>query len=313
MAGAAGDPNAGTRDFAFIQVMTPAKTMGLAEANTVLGEGTDAIGSNPAGLSRATSSRTLAGTLRFWTLGESGGQIAYSFGDSLSRFALGAAYMNYGEIDMLDEEARPLGIAQPSSFSPSLTYARAFSERWRLGGTLKGYQEYLGDFEGAQSAIGIGVDVGLLYNPKVRNLGFGMALLNAGRKWTAHTYDGSDAGYTPAAIRAGLYYIPPAWAKLRLASEIQIDDGDNPILSAAGEYGFSSFVQFRAGVRGNWREMKHLWTVVSEGNAGPFYGGEARRLGAGFTLNHGGLALDYGLQWWTDLGIVHGLTLKRGW
>jgi hypothetical protein len=315
------DSNAGTRDFSFISILNPARTMGLADANTATPEGLDAIGSNPAGLTRLESGRSVAATVRFMTVGEKGGQVAYAFSSapdsslttSKNHFALSAAYLNAGDINMLDDQGNAEGEVQPSAFSPAISYARIVSDHWRVGGTLKGYQEYLGDFQDAQSALGYGIDLGLLYSPGMRNLGFGAALVNLGRKFVAHTGDGASQGNAPVALRGGLWYIPSARSHTRVTAEVQVDDGENPIFSGAGEWTPYSFFTARAGLRSNWQEMRHVWKIVSEGNAGPFYGGEARRLGVGFTLVHDAVAVDCAVQWWTDLGFVPGLTLRRGW
>ncbi len=308
------DANAGTRDFSFIEIMTPARTMALAEANVAVAEGIDAIGSNPAGLTKMEGERALAGTFRFLTLGSTGGQVTYVFGPASGRFALSAAYLNSGEIETVDEEGNSLGAkVQPSAFSPSLSYAKTLSERWRLGLTLKGFQEYLGDIEGAQSAIGVAGDIGIIYLPGVRNLGFGLALLNAGRKFVSHTSNGDSSGMTPMALRGGFYFIPAGWKRLRLTGQMQVDDADNPIFSGAGEWTLSPYFIARAGLRGSWLELRHVGAMIADDKVAPFYGGEARRLGLGFTFLRQPIAVDYGVQWWTRLGFVHALTLRRGW
>jgi hypothetical protein len=318
------DGSAGTREFAFVEIMTPARTMGLAENQVAVAEGADAVGINPAGLSRFEGRRGVAATLRVLTLGEAGGQVAYLFGPATGRFALSAAYLNAGDIEMKDESGADLGVIQPSAFSPALSYARIVNENWRLGASLKGYQEYLGDFEGAQSALGWGVDVGALYSPGAKNIGFGFAVVNAGRKFISHTAEGAAAGgeaaesaagggYTPATLKAGLFYTPPTWRKWRFIVETQADDTENPKFGAAAEWSPLTYLVARAGVRGNWQELRYAWQAYGEGKKVSLYSSEARRFGAGFTFGAAGMTLDYGVQWWQDLGFVHGLTVKRGW
>lgn len=318
------DDNAGTREFAFVEVMTAARTMGLAENQVAVAEGTDAVGMNPAGLTRFEGQSAVAATLRVLALGETGGQVAYLFGPATGRFALSAAFLNAGDIAMKDENGADMGTTQPTAFSPSLSYARIVNDNWRLGVSLKGYQEYLGDFEGAQSALGWGIDAGALFSPGAKNLGFGFAVVNAGRKFISHTSEGAAAGgeaaelaagggYTPVTLKAGLFYIPPALRKWRFLAEVQADDAENPKFGAAAEWTPVAYLTARAGVRGNWQEMRYAWQAYGEGKDVSLYGEEARRLGAGFTFGTMGMSLDYGVQWWQDLGFVHGLTVKRGW
>jgi hypothetical protein len=307
------DANAGTRNFAFIEVMTSAKSMGLAENQVAHAEGTDAIGVNPAGLSRAAAGRSISATMRYFDWGEAGGQIGYVFGASAHRFALGAAYLNAGDIQMRDELGVGGETVKPTAFSPSLSYAWIANEAWRLGATLKGYQEYLGDFEGSQSASGMGVDLGALFSPGAKNIGFGFALTNLGRKLSGQTSDGDESGATLAIFKLGFFYTPTSWKKLRLLAESQWDDAENPKFGVGAEWNAHSALTFRTGIRASMQELRYAYRNYAEGIEKPLYGGEARRLGAGCSVDLGHIVVDYGLQWWTDLGFVHGLTLKHSW
>ena len=173
---------AGTAEFQYVGNLIYARPAGMAGTYTSLAQGLDAVGYNPAGLSKSESARSISGTARYHFLDVSSGNVTYGFpGAGARTYAFSAAYINYGRIQGLDEDGKETPEEHmPVSFNPAFTAAGKVGDRIRLGTTVKMLSEYLGDFEGAQLGMGWGVDAGLLYQPNARNLGFGLALLNLG-------------------------------------------------------------------------------------------------------------------------------------
>ena len=206
---------AGTSEFQYLETLIFARPAGLAGAYTSLAQGIDAVGYNPAGVSKSEGARTVSGTFRYHFLNVSSGNATYGFpGAGGMSYAFSAAYLNSGRIDEVDEDGDATGRELiPASFNPSFTASRKASERLRVGATFKGLSEYLGDYDGSQIALGWGLDVGLLYQPNVRNLGFGLALLNLGRKEIAHSLDGRTGGPLPVSLKGGFFYFPPGPAQ----------------------------------------------------------------------------------------------------
>ena len=99
-----GSRGIGTQEFVGIDLVVQARPAGLAGAYVAMGEGTSAIGINPAGLMHETG-RDYSGTIRYHPDAANAGAVAYSRplgGDG--RLAFSAAYLNYGTIAGRSEE-----------------------------------------------------------------------------------------------------------------------------------------------------------------------------------------------------------------
>ncbi len=303
---------AGTAEFQYLETLIFARPAGLAGAYTSLAQGVDAVGYNPAGVSKSESGRTVAGTFRYHFLDVTSGNATYGFPGSRGvSYAFSAAYINYGRIDDLDEEGNASGRKHlPVSFNPSFTAARKLSENVRLGATLKGLTEYLGNYAGSEVALGWGVDVGMLHQPNVRNLGFGLALLNLGRKEMAHSTGGRTGGALPVSVKGGMYYSPLDLPKAKVAIDAEVPWHDTPRLSGGVEYAVTPNFSVRGGSRIDWVEARHYFLKVTDGRPGELHGGNALKLASGFSFFAEDIGLDYAVQYWHGLSWVHALTLK---
>ncbi len=303
---------AGTAEFQYLSTLIYARPAGLAGAYTSLAQGIDAIGTNPAGLSKADPGRTLSGTFRYHMLEVASGNVTYGFPGAGSRaYAFSAAYINDGRIAGVDENNSPTGLEHmPVSFNPSFTVGQKISDNIRLGATAKGVSEYLGDYEGSQLAIGWGVDAGLLYQPNVKNVGFGLALLNLGRKERGHSVDGRTGGLLPVSLNGGFFYSPLDVPKAKVAVDLQLPLQDVPMLSGGVEYAYTPALTLRMGSRIDMTEANYLFNKASAQDAGELDGGNALKFAGGFTFQTDGLALDYAVQYWYGLSFVHAMTVR---
>lgn len=303
---------AGTAEFQFLETLIYARPAGMAGAYTSLARGEDAVGYNPAGLSRLETVRSISGTVRYHLLDVSSGNVTYAFpGAGGVKWAFSAAYINYGRIEALDEEGASLGTDLiPASFNPAITASRKVSESLRAGATLKGVTEYLGDFEGSRVGMGWGVDAGLQFQPAVRNLGFGLSLLNLGTKLASQHEGGETGGMLPVSLKGGFHYHPIEIPKGRLAVDLEIPWHDSPLLSGGIEYAVSQAFMVRAGSRITWPEAKHAFLLATDQRPGDFDGGNALKLAGGFSFEAQGIGVDYAAQFWYGLSWVHALTLR---
>lgn len=304
---------AGTAEFQYLDNLVFARPAGLAGAYSALAQGVDAVGYNPAGVSRAERSRVVAGTFRYHFLEVASGNATYGFpGATGMEYAFSASYINYGRIDEMDEDGAATGQSMmPASFNPSFTGARKIGESLRVGATLRGMSEYLGDFEGSQVALGWGLDAGLQYQPAVRNLGFGLALVNVGRKETPHYEAGGMDGVLPIALKGGLYYFPLDLPKARVALDVEAPWHDAPRLAGGVEYAWTPAFTVRAGSRIDWNEARYLLLSVTGEEAARLRGGNALKAATGFTFAAEDISVDYAVQYWHGLSWVHALTLKH--
>jgi hypothetical protein len=303
---------AGTAEFQYLETLIFARPAGLAGAYTALALGNDAIGYNPAGVSRSEQARSVTGTFRYHFLGITSGNVAYGYpGQSGGSYAFSAAYINYGRIDEMDENGNATGKQHiPVSFNPSFTAAGRINDNFRLGATLKGFSEYLGDYEGAQPALAWGVDLGMLYQPNVRNLGFGLALLNAGRQVQAHIVGGRTGGMLPGSVKAGMYYFPTELPKAKLALDVEAPLRDSPRLAGGIEYALNPYLVLRGGTRIDWTEARYYLLKLTDQRPGDLLGGNALKMAGGFTFLADEVTLDYAVQYWHDLSWVHALTVR---
>lgn len=303
---------AGTAEFQYLETLLFARPAGLAGAYTSLAQGLDAVGYNPAGLSKTENLRSVAATFRYHMLEVASGNATYAYpGAGGMSYAFSAAYINYGRIEELNEDGNATGgKLLPASFNPSFTASRKASERVRLGATLRGLSEYLGDFEGSEVALGWGVDLGMQYQPRVRNLGFGLALLSLGRKETAHYTGGSTGGPLPAALKGGLFYFPVDLRNVKVAMDAELPWHDAPRLSGGLEYAYSPNLTLRAGSRIHWTELRHYFLKITDERPGELQGGNALKAAGGFTFMAQDIGVDYAVQYWYGLSWVHALTLK---
>jgi hypothetical protein len=320
LAGASGahalsEEESGTSEFQFIETLVFARPAGLAGAYTAAAQGIDAVGYNPAGVGKAEPGRAVSGSFRYHFLDISSGNAAYAFpgADSSCSYVFSAAFINYGRMQEVDEEGNEVVTGSnmmPASFNPSFTGARRISDRVRLGATLRGFSEYLGDFEGSQLGWGWGVDAGLQYQPPAKNLGFGVAVLNLGRKERSQIAEGKRGGLLPAALKAGFFYSAPDLPKAKLLMDGELPWHGSPRAAGAIEYAYAPGFILRTGSRIDWSEFTHYYNSLTDAETGTWEGGNALKLTGGFTFASDGLAVDYAAQYWQGLSWVHALTLR---
>jgi hypothetical protein len=262
---------------------------------------------------RAGQGRSVAGTLRYHFLDIASGNVTYAYPGAIGmNYAFSAAYINYGRIEEMDEDGNASGRKMlPSSFNPSLTAARQLGGNLRVGASLRGLSEYLGDFEGSQVAFGWAVDAGLQYQPAVRNLGFGLSLLNAGRKESPHFNGGDKGGMLPLALKGGLFYFPLDLPKARLALDLELPYHETPRLAAGAEFAWFPAVTLRAGGKLDWAEADYLIKTIIDEQPERILGGVALKAASGFTFAAEDFAVDYAVQYWHGLSWVHVITVKH--
>jgi len=298
----------GTEEFSGLKINSSARAAGLCGSYSALAEGAGAVGINPAGLSREAGQYRYSGSLRAHPTGANAGVVAYSRpAGTGAQISFSAAYLDYGSIEGLDEFGNSIGNFHPSSIYPSLTYARG-GDRWRFGTTLKLASEYLGDFQGAQSSLGVGVDAGLQFRPAARNLGFGASVVNVGQKLRGHFKGETNFGAFPASMKAGVFYHPRGLDALAITGEAEIPWHSAPGFAMGLEHKLSAQLDVRAGMHGDANDVRAVlgWTGLQSQRE--LYG-TAPRAAGGATFRLGRADVDYAAQWWRGMGLAHALTV----
>ncbi len=302
-----GSDNAGLAAMPSVAQNPAARPGGLAGAYTALGEGPSAIGINPAALAR-DSNMVFHGAVRP-DLSRTGA-VALAFPATGGQWALSATYVDYDEILATDENQNATDVVKPFNVYPAVSYARRLGRTLRVGATLKLAHETLGDFEGATSAWGAGLDAGLQVQA-TRNLGFGLSLTNLGRQFSGYFEGDQHRGDLPASIRAGVFYQPRAQRQLVLVAEAETPMHSSPSLTLGGEYTLRPEWIVRGGTRWTVEDVRNIFGTIDP-NAGIVErGGEAVKLAGGTTVRVGPVSVDYAAQWWRELGVVHALSV--GW
>jgi len=303
-----GSSSVGTEEFPELQIVSEAKPAGMAGAYAALAEGTSAIGINPAGLARSDG-QSYSGTVRYAPDGAEGGDVAYSrpFGNG-SQIAISAAYFDYGSIQSYDENGNSLGTLNPYEIYPAVTYASALGDELKWGASLKLAEEYQGDFQGSQNALGAGADAGIQFRP-ARNLGLSASVVNLGVKLRGHDADeatGSD--WLPADFRVGGFIHPEGLEDMSIELDAEAPFYEPAALSLGYEYRIIPQWDLRAGTRWDTDDIRNLlgWAGAIQNTE---TGGSALKATVGTTLEVGRADVDYALQWWNDLGFVSMLTL----
>ena len=113
-------------------------------------------------------------------------------------FALGAMFVDYGNITQTDPSGNVLGEFRPHDYAVQGTVAGKYLERWYYGFTFK----YIGSDLGPYRSSGIAGDVGLNYQIADKGWQFGFVAANMGVQ--LRSYEGAGKEELPFDLRAGV-------------------------------------------------------------------------------------------------------------
>lgn len=305
---------AGYGEFAFIETYQGTRYAGMNGAGAAIADDIESIMLNPAGLARITPVKpsSVLLTYAYSPYQDHQGILAYGFRpDSNSYIALHAAYTDNGVIEELDRNGDPTGATHhPGNIVPALSYARSLGEKWNWGLTAKMISENLAQTEESQTALGWGVDGGVIYHPS-GFLTFSTSFQNAGRKEVAHMEDGDNHGALNTSYRLGTQFRIKAVPRLFMNLDLEDAVYSNPRFLLGGEYYFGPGFQLRAGFRRDFNEAANLAkrTFGSEDDIHP--GSHWSLFSAGFTFSPEAFQFSYAMQYlrW-DLGIQHRVSLE---
>lgn len=272
-AGGLGD--AGTSSAAFLQLGSGSRSESMGEAYVALADDAEGIAYNPAGLAQMLKGELLA-SHALWLQGMTYDNLdaALSLGDG-GVAGLGFDYLSIPQIartaQIADSSDPDLNYVQIGTFSPydlqgSLAYARPLCRGLLAGGTLK----FIDENVAGAGAIGLGLDLGLLYQAPLRGLSAGLAVQNIGPPMRLE----SQASPMPLVARVGAAY-RALDDSLLLSVEEDAPQQDAPVFAAGLEYNIADRFFPRAG----WR-----------------YDGQSNPWTLGFGLKY--------LQWGLDLSVV---------
>ena len=194
--------------FKFLSVSVDARAAAMGDALTASEMGSVSMFYNPAGMARLNGAFDVAGGQTRWIADINYNMAALAFSPSDGRFGVfGVTFVaaDYGEIigtfradnEQGYEEYENVGLANPSptALAVGLGYARALTDRFSVGGTVKYASQDLGEgilSGSAEDGFGlsnnskstVAVDFGVLYNTGFRSLNFAMSARNFSRELT---------------------------------------------------------------------------------------------------------------------------------
>jgi len=173
-----GDENVGTAGAQFLRIPVGARSVALGKAYTACATEGAAIFWNPSGIVRATGRKHFFLSHAQYAADIDLGYFSYFWRRQNFGFGLVAGMLRSGDIPRTDEfHQEGTGTTfRADQYFIGLSLARAMTDRFSIGGTLKLYQENLDEFV-VRSPM---VDLGILYFVGLGDLRVGFAAKNFG-------------------------------------------------------------------------------------------------------------------------------------
>ncbi|MFN3595902.1 MAG: PorV/PorQ family protein [Rubricoccaceae bacterium] len=179
---AAAQDKPGSTAAPFLLLGVDARGNALGGAQVAFAEGPAALHWNPAGIASATA-RPGTGSALFsssnWLVGSRHNYAGATFNaGGLGTFGLSVTQLDYGEEPVTTIE-NPDGTGElygAQDLAVGVTYARALTERFTVGGTAKLVRQQIWN----ESATGGALDLGVRYRTDFRGLTIGMTMANFG-------------------------------------------------------------------------------------------------------------------------------------
>jgi hypothetical protein len=184
----------GQSSMTFLQVGVSPKAAALGDAYTAMSQGVESVFFNPAGLTEmnTTYQAFVSSTQWFADIKYLAGAVAYNSGD-YGAFALSFIVVDYGTIKgtslvpstSTDKNYTLTGdVKNVGAYSFGLTYVKAVSTKFAIGGTVKYVGQQLGQLTDANgntsdnNANKWAFDMGVKYFPGIESLRLGMSIRN---------------------------------------------------------------------------------------------------------------------------------------
>lgn len=292
----------GTAGALFLKVGMNIRSVGMGEATGATVGDASSVFSNPAGLARL-SSRQVSVCDAEWLadIRFIGGVYAFPYGSS-GTAALSVISVDYGEIPMVREAESDViaGTFSPWDLALGISYAREWTDRLLVGGSLKYIEQAIAEYH----SRGVAFDFGTVYYTGFRSLRLSMSTTNFGPDMS---FDGSYVdryyigtayveqsklfgGYDlPLNFRVGLAYdfnLAPS-SRLTTAVDATHPNDYSERVHFGAEYAWDETVFLRCGYITNAEEMNFS-------------------AGCGFNLNTslGAASVDYA---YTNFGVFDGV------
>lgn len=280
---AASARGAGTASAQFLKLGAGARPAGMGEAFTAVADDLTAAYWNPAGLVQISAPQI--GIMHNNYLLESDYQYAGgAWRTGPSAFAVSVYRLDFGTIDGYSNSDVKTGHFDAASTAAGLSWARAMSDRFSVGGTV----EYLQEAVENESATGVAGDVGILYRHEAAT--FGLVIQHMGSKLKFVREEEN----LPRTIRLGASkrFLEN---KITSAVDYSLPNDNDGTVALGAEYRPLTRYAFRLGYRSTPGNDIHV-----DGLTG---------VTAGLGIFWGRLGIDYAFVPFGDLGDTHRVSL----
>lgn len=299
----------------FLSVGADARASGLGETVTSIEGNSSSMFYNPSGMARQTDlfDITFNNTQWFADINYLNAAISYAPENGLyGVFGLAISSVDYGDffgtIIGPDGGALDVGIYSPTVMAIGVSYARALSDKFSVGGNVKYiYQDYGGgfvvggDYDNLKTTkIDIDVfsfDFGVLYKTGYKSLNFGMSIRNFSQEITYF----EESFQLPLSFKIGLSMnmldfieINPADHVFLFAVDAEHPRDNEEMLHLGGEYTFMEILSLRIG-----------YVTPETTLAGMNYG-----VGLKYALNGINIGFDYAYTEFGDFDPIHRISVK---
>jgi len=252
----------------FLSVGADARAVGLGEAVTSIEGNAASIFYNPSSMARQTElfDITFNNTQWFADIKYLNAAMTYAPENGLyGVFGLSVASVDYGEFKRTiigsDGGAQDIGTYSPTAMAIGVSYARALSDKFSVGGNVRYvYQDYGdghvvgGDYDNLETTkIDIDVfsfDFGVLYKTGYKSLNFGMSIRNFSQEITFV----EESFQLPLTFKIGLSMnlldiidVNPVDHSFLFAVDAEHPRDNEEMLHLGGEYTFKQILSLRVG------------------------------------------------------------------
>ncbi len=299
----------------FLSIGGDARAAAMGASVTSVEGNSSSLFYNPAAMSRQTKTLdvTFANTKWWADIDYINAALSYAPNNGLyGVFGLSVASVDYGKLFRTiigpDGGSIELGTYSPTALAVGFGYAKALSDKFSVGGTVKYVYQNIGDghvvggdytnYETAKIDIDVmAFDFGILYKTGFKSLNFGMSIRNFAQEITYF----EESFQLPLSFKLGLSMnlLDFADVNSQAHSFIFSLDTEHPLdneemLHIGGEYTFMNILSLRAG-----------YVTPETSLAGMNYG-----VGIKYDLNGIFLGVDYAYTEFGDFDPIHRMSVK---
>ena len=189
----------GTGASEFLNVPVGARATAMGGAFGATAADASALYWNPAGLA-ALPGRAASFETATWLVGSTFNYAAVSTPTPFGTVAVGITSLAFDDMDVITEDSQsPTGETFGAGmYAVSLGYARALTDRFSMGGTVKVVREQISE----SAATGVAFDVGTLFETPFQGVRLGASIANFGSKMQI-TGDDLNVNFDPVPGQAG--------------------------------------------------------------------------------------------------------------